>query len=146
MTKSLAIFVYIVTRLMALVFASLPKATSHPYLFLLLPITNQSPSPIHSLPYTSLTSVPFCPYCFMPGFHHFFPATASRPHHPHSVSSAFKAFSDFSSHSGRSPNFSRWPEGPCPRLHLISHSSSHSEVHLEKPRALSPSPPLLEKG
>lgn len=46
---------------MALVFASLPKTTSHPYFYLLLPITNQSPSPINSLPYTSLKSVPVCP-------------------------------------------------------------------------------------
>lgn len=61
MIKSLASFVYIVTRLMALVFASLPKATSHLYLYLLLSITNQSPSPINSLPYTSLKSVPVCP-------------------------------------------------------------------------------------
>ena len=79
MIKSLAIFVYIVTQLMALLFASLPKTTSHLWFFLLFPINNQSPSAIHSLPYASLKSIVLPHYCCIPGIHHFFSATASLP-------------------------------------------------------------------
>ena len=104
--KSFAIFEYIFTPLMALLFASLSKATSHPSSFLLLPIANQSLSAIHSLPYTFIKSVLFCPIII--AFH--VSIISSQPqslcllcYHRHGASSVFKPSGDFPLGSGWSP-------------------------------------------